>query len=166
MEKVMDYQLLKMLHILGSIIFIGNIVVTALWKAMADLTKNPKIVAFGQRLVTLTDFVFTGFGSTLVLVTGLLMAYQYFGDFLKIRWIAWGLGLFMLSGIIWATALIPVQIKQAQLARKFAEDNQIPPEYWRMGRIWMILGIIAIVLPLINLYFMVFKPTNRNRTSA
>ena len=140
----MDYQLLKMLHIFGAIIFVGNIVVTALWKAMADLTKDPKIVAFGQRLVTLTDFVFTGLGATLLLVTGLLIAYRYFTDFLQIRWIAWGLGLFMLSGIIWATALTPIQIKQAQLARKFAEDNQIPSEFWRLGRIWIIFGIIKI----------------------
>lgn len=154
----MDYQLLKMLHIFGAIIFVGNIVVTALWKAMADLTKDPKIVAFGQRLVTLTDFVFTGIGAALVLATGLLMAYQYFDDFLKIKWIAWGLSLFMLSGVIWATALIPIQIKQAQLARKFAEDNHIPSEYWRLGKIWMILGIIATILPLLNVYFMVFKP--------
>jgi uncharacterized membrane protein len=65
----MDYQLLKMLHILGAIIFVGNIMVTALWKAMADLTKEPKVVAFGQRLVTLTDFVFTGIGAGLVFVT-------------------------------------------------------------------------------------------------
>lgn len=154
----MDYQLLKMLHIFGAIIFVGNIVVTALWKAMADLTKEPKIVAFGQRLVTLTDIVFTGIGAGLVLVTGLLMAYQYFDDFLRIRWIAWGFGLFMLSGIIWLTALIPIQIKQAQLARQFVDANQIPQEYWRLGRIWMALGIIATLLPLANLYFMVYKP--------
>jgi uncharacterized membrane protein len=104
----------------------------------------------------LTDFIFTGIGATLVLVTGLLMAYRYFTDFLKIRWIAWGLGSFMLSGIILATALIPIQIKQAQLARKFADDDQMPPEFWRLGRIWMILGIIATILPLLNVYFMVF----------
>lgn len=154
----MDYQFLKMLHIFGAIIFVGNIVVTGLWKAMADLTKDPKITAFGQRLVTLTDFVFTAIGAGLVLVTGLLMAYRYFDEFLKIKWIAWGLGLFMLSGIIWMTALVPIQIKQSQMARKFASDNQIPQEYWRLGRIWMALGTIAALIPLINLYFMVYKP--------
>lgn len=154
----MDYQLLKMLHILGAIIFVGNIIVTALWKTMADLTKKPGIVAFGQRLVTLTDFVFTGVGAGMVLVTGLLMASRYYGDFLKIKWIAWGLGLFMLSGIIWVTALIPIQIKQAQIARKFAADGKIPDEYWRLGRLWMAFGTVATVIPMINLYLMVFKP--------
>lgn len=154
----MDYHLLKMLHIFGAIIFVGNILVTALWKVMADLTKDPKITAFGQRLVILTDFIFTGIGAGLILVTGLLMAYQYFDNFLKIKWIAWGLGLFMFSGIIWMTALIPIQIKQSQLARKFENENQIPQEYWRLGRIWMALGTIATLLPLVNLYFMVYKP--------
>lgn len=153
-----QYQLLKMLHIFGAIIFIGNIVVTAVWKAMADRTRDARIVAFGQRLVTLTDLIFTSIGAALVFITGFFMAYWYYDDFLTIKWIAWGLGLFMISALIWLTALIPIQIKQAQLARRFSGNGQIPDEYWRLGRLWMILGSLATLLPLINIYFMVFKP--------
>lgn len=153
-----NYQYLKMLHIVGVIMFVGNIMVTALWKAMADRTRDAKIIAFAQRLVTLTDLIFTGFGAGLVFVSGFLMAYKYFDNFLSIKWIAWGLGLFIISGIIWITALVPIQIKQAQLARKFANDGQIPDEYWRLERVWRILGTIASILPLINVYFMVAKP--------
>ncbi len=91
-----------------AIIFVGNILVTVLCKLMADRTGEPKIVAFGQGLVTLTDFIFTGTGASLVLVSGLLMAYSYEQDFLTVKWIAWGFGLFMFSGIIWLTALIPI----------------------------------------------------------
>jgi hypothetical protein len=56
------------------------------------------------------------------------------------------------------TALIPIQIKQSQLARRFANDNQIPQEYWRLGRIRMALGTLDTFIPLANLYFMVYKP--------
>lgn len=153
-----NYQYLKMFHIIGVVMFVGNIMVTALWKTTADRTRDANIIAFAQRLVTITDFIFTGFGAGLVFVTGFLMASQYFDNFLSIKWIAWGLGLFIISGLIWITALIPIQIKEAQMARKFVSTGQIPEEYWRVERLWMILGIIATILPFINIYFMVVKP--------
>ncbi|MEN8128993.1 MAG: DUF2269 family protein, partial [Pseudomonadota bacterium] len=46
-----NYLLLKLLHILGGIIFVGNIIVTAFWKIMADRTRDAGIAAFGQRVV-------------------------------------------------------------------------------------------------------------------
>jgi hypothetical protein len=54
--------------------------------------------------------------------------------------------------------LIPTQIMQARLARAFAQGGAIPEHYWRLGKRWMIWGTIATLLPLANLYFMVFKP--------
>ena len=52
------YLFLKTIHLVGVVIFVGNIVVTAWWKVMADLTRDPKIVAFAQRQVTLTAYAF------------------------------------------------------------------------------------------------------------
>lgn len=159
MEISINYFLLKFLHILGGTIFIGNIIVTAFWKVMADRTRDPNIVAFGQRLVNLTDFLFTSLGAFTLLITGLMMANTFSEDVWAIRWVAWGLGLFLVSGMIWALILFPVQVKQAWLSRSFSEDGQIPDHYWRLGRIWITFGVLAILLPLFNVYFMVFKPT-------
>ena len=53
------YLLVKFLHVLGVIIFLGNIIVTAFWKVLADRTKNCTIISYSQRLVTYTDIVFT-----------------------------------------------------------------------------------------------------------
>ena len=66
--------------------------------------------------------------------------------------------MFYLSGLIWVVVLIPTQIAQARQARGFADGGAIPDSYWRLGRRWTIWGIIATLLPLTNLYFMVFKP--------
>jgi hypothetical protein len=52
------------LHILGVVLFLGNIVVTAVWKVLADRTRNPAVVAYAQRLVTVTDIAFTATGVT------------------------------------------------------------------------------------------------------
>lgn len=64
------YLILKSLHIVGAVIFLGNIIVTGWWKVMADRTGDPKIIAFAQRQVTFTDFVFTAGGAALTLATG------------------------------------------------------------------------------------------------
>ena len=152
-----DYRVWKLLHIVGVVAFVGNIAVTAVWKTMADRTRDARIVAFAQRLVTLTDFVFTGFGAGAILASGLIMALT-FGEFWTFDWILWGIVLFGVSGLIWAAVLVPVQVKQARLAREFADGGPIPESYWRLARIWTIAGIAATLLPLTNLYLMVLRP--------
>ena len=77
------YLLLKSLHILGAVIFLGNIIVTGWWKVMADRTRNPVIIAFAQRQVTLTDYIFTGGGVVLILATGLGNAILHNMDLLR-----------------------------------------------------------------------------------
>jgi uncharacterized membrane protein len=152
------YSLLKSIHILGVILLMGNIIVTAWWKVMADRTKNPSVIAFAQRQVTLTDFVFTAPGALLAVMAGDAMAYGFMPNSWNIQWLTWGRGLFIASGIIWLTVLIPTQIKQARMAQSFANTQVIPDEYWRLSKRWQIFGAIAVLLPMANIYWMVFKP--------
>ena len=145
-------------HVLGVVIFIGNIVVTAVWKVLADRTRSPEVVAYAQRLVTITDVAFTATGAALIAISGPILA-EDLGGVGGPAWITWGLGLFAASGVIWVTALIPIQVMQARMARAFRNADTIPERYWRLARLWAIFGAIATVLPLANLYLMIFKPT-------
>jgi uncharacterized membrane protein len=154
----MQYHLvLKMLHIFGAILFLGNIIVTAFWKIFADYSKDWRIIAFSQKLVTYTDIFFTTIGVLIIAITGILMVKQY-SNYLHTKWIIWGISLFIASGVIWSSILIPLQIKLHQIAKQFKNNQKVPDEYWRLENFWMIFGIIATVLPLMNLYWMVFKP--------
>ena len=54
--------------------------------------------------------------------------------------------------------LIPVQIIQAKTASQFAKGGNITERYWTLGRLWIVFGTLATVIPLVNLYWMVFKP--------
>ena len=152
------YLALKSVHRFGVIVFIGNIIVTGWWKAMADRTGNPAIIGFAQRQVTVTDWIFTAGGVVLVAIGGIGNALIKHMDYLHINWMAWGFWLFIISGVIWASILIPVQVMQARIVRGFEEGGIIPQRYWRLNRIWYFFGIIATVIPMANLYFMVFKP--------
>lgn len=152
------YLLLKSIHIFGVILLLGNIIVTAWWKLMADRTRQANVIAFAQRQVVLTDYVFTAPGALMAILAGDYMSYSYMTDTWNIQWLTWGRLLFIASGIIWISVLIPTQIKQSRLARNFAKSEQIPDEYWKLSKRWNIFGAIAVALPLINIYWMVFKP--------
>lgn len=153
------YLVAKTFHILGAVIFLGNIIVTGVWKALADRTRNPAIIAYSQRLVTITDFLFTGLGAALVLITGWFFLAKNFGGIGNVHWLSWGFWLFISSGILWVGVLIPVQVMQSKLAREFGSKNEIPAQYWKLSLIWEIVGTVAVLLPVSVLYFMVFKPT-------
>jgi uncharacterized membrane protein len=137
--------------------FLGNIIVTGVWKVMADRTQDPRIIAYAQRLVTITDWMFTAGGIVLILIGAYGMVFTAGLDPMQF-WLALGQSLFIASGVIWAVILIPTQIVQAREARAFAAGGPIPDTYWRHTRRWVIWGTIATLLPLANLYVMVFKP--------
>jgi len=157
----LQYDTLKILHLFGIICFMGNIIITGWWKVMADRTGDYRIIAFAQRQVTLTDWVFTFGGVLILLIAGFGMVYQMNVNIMQEihaeRWLWWGYYLFLASGVIWALILIPVQIIQARMAREFSQTGEIPPRYWFYGRIWLGFGILATVIPLANLYWMVTK---------
>lgn len=152
------YVWLKTIHVLGVVLFLGNIIVTGWWKVMADRTRDPKIIAFAQRQVTLTDYVFTAGGIVILASAGIANAQVHGMDYVSSGWIAWGFWLFVASGVIWVTILLPCQAIQGHLARGFAAGGPIPPRYWRLGRLWGIFGTLATLLPLASMFFMVLKP--------
>jgi uncharacterized membrane protein len=157
-EAPMTYDAFKVVHLFGVVVFLGNIIVTAVWKVMADRTGDPRVIAYAQRLVTLTDWIFTAGGVVLLLVGAYGMAAVAGLNLRGPTWLIWGQALFVVSGLIWICVLIPTQIAQAREARAFAEGAPIPESYWRHNRRWVVWGVIATLVPLVNLYFMVFKP--------
>lgn len=152
----MSYSLWKTLHVLGAVLFVGNILVTAVWKSLADRTRNAAVIGFSQRLVTITDIVFTATGAVLLAGTGSVLAARLGG--FHDNWLLWGVALFAGAGITWLFVLVPVQTTQARLARGFAHGGEIPPRYWKLARIWMVAGCVASLLPLAALAVMVAKP--------
>lgn len=153
-----SYLVLKTLHILGIIVFYGNILVSSWWKAMAVRTGKPEVIAFAQRQVTLSDIWFTTIGSIVILATGVGNAHLH--DTLPVDspWMMWSLWLFMASGVIWGLFMIPAQIKQARMAKEFAQGGVIPEDYWRLERQWFYAGAVAKLIPPAIIAIMVFKP--------
>lgn len=154
----MLYATFKFLHVLGAIILVGNVTVTAVWKVFADRTHDPRVVAFGQRLVTITDWSLTAGGIVLIIVGGYGAALTAGMDLLGSKWLVWGQVLFAISGTIWAAILIPAQVRQARAARAFAAGGEIPEGYRKDSRRWLVWGILATVPLVVAVWLMVWKP--------
>ena len=74
------------------------------------------------------------------------------------RWLVWGQVLLALLGALWASVLVPAQIRQGRQTRAFAESGEIPASYWREGRRWAVWGVVATMLLLVAIGVMVAKP--------
>jgi uncharacterized membrane protein len=144
---------LKVLHLMCACLFLGNVIVSGVWALMAERTRNHSIIQFSNRMVLITDAMFTLIGAVGLVWTGYIMA-ENFGGGASHPWIKWSYGLLTFSGLIWAFVLVPIQLKQRALLSK---SDIVGDEYWRLSRIWQIAGAIATVLPLPIVYFMVTK---------
>ncbi|WP_022721216.1 DUF2269 family protein [Rhodopseudomonas sp. B29] len=151
------YDIFKFIHIVGVVVLVGNVTITAFWKAFSDLTRDPKIIAHAQRGVTVTDFIFTMLGIALIIIGGYGMALIKDLPLFSAFWLVAGQALFIVSGIMWLGVLVPLQIRQARMARGFAQGGDIPEQYRRDGRVWLVVGIIATVPLVAAVFVMVFK---------
>ncbi|MFL0671924.1 MAG: DUF2269 family protein [Erythrobacter sp.] len=152
------YYILLFVHYTGVILLVGNITVTAVWKVFANRTGDARIIAFGQRLVTGTDFGLTIPGIILTMAGGygcaLVMGYALFED----MWLIASQALFVVAGLIWLGILVPIQVRQARLARGFEAGGVVSDEYRALSRRWITWGLISTVPMVAVLWLMVVKP--------
>jgi uncharacterized membrane protein len=147
-------SLLKTLHIACACLFLGNVIVSGIWAALAERSRDVKIIRFSNRLVLITDLLFTAPGAIGVFVTGHLMADNFNTGGGSPGWLSWSYALFGLSGLVWAVVLLPIQLKQRAL---LARDGAVTLEYLRLSRLWQVSGLFATALPLPILYLMIAK---------
>lgn len=151
------YDVFKFLHVVGVVVLVGNVTITAFWKAFSDMTRDPRIVAHAQRGVTVSDFIFTAVGIVLVMVGGYGAAIHKGIPLFSSFWLVSGQLLFAVSGMMWLGILIPLQIRQARAARGFADGSPIPDSYWRDAKRWLVWGIVATVPLVAAIFVMVVK---------
>ena len=154
----MLYEIAKFIHITGVVMLLGNVTATAIWKFFADRSRNPVVIAFAQHLVTLTDISLTLWGIILIVGGGygaLLAA--HISPF-EGTWLIYSQICFVASGVIWLFVLLPLQIRQARMARTFKDGGLIPERYYRDCRLWMIWGFISFAPLIAATWLMSAKP--------
>jgi uncharacterized membrane protein len=154
----MDYELLKTLHVIGVILLLGNVTVTASWKAYADLSEDPVKIAFAVRAVVLADYLWTSSGIVLTMGAGYAMAHVAGIPLFEDGWMIWSQALFLAAGLMWMFLIVPSQIRMSRMSRAFVAGEPVPWAYWRESRWWMLCGSIATVPLTAAVYVMIAKP--------
>lgn len=153
----MSLTTLKAIHLLGAVLFLGNIIVTAFWKTLADRSGELAVIRFAVKATNWADVVFTLGGIVLLAAAGHMMA-PAFGGVAGSFWLKTAYALFVATGVLWLTVLIPVQWKQARLLNALPAGAAVPAAYRGLARVWAVAGSMATLMPLAAAWLMVAKP--------
>ena len=148
------------LHVAGAAMLIGNAVAMAVWLSVAGFVGSDEAKRRAARAVNRADLWFTVPGAVLILLNGLAMVAAKYGgpaSIPSVPWIAGGLVLLILTGLVWALRLVPSQLAMQRLA---ASPGPLDAAGFRRLLVrWSIWGTVATVLPLLAVLLMTTKPT-------
>ena len=156
-----NYLILKMLHILSSMILIGTGAGIAFFMLMASRSNSPQGLLVVTRIVVLADWVFTAPAVIIQFLSGLLLM-QLLGYSFTSPWFMLVISLFLLIGACWLP-VVWIQYRLRSLAAKMAcsdteFDTSVNEQFRGWMRAWVLLGIPAFSAIIVILYLMVFKP--------
>jgi uncharacterized membrane protein len=152
-----SYLLLKLVHIAAAVLFLGDVLISFIWKLSADRTRRPSVVAYAQEMVVWTDWWLMLPASVVLAASGFANAQLHGLPIWTDFGLLWGQTAFYLSGLIWIALLLPIQHKMLTMARAFREAEEVPADYHALNRRWRSWGLVSIALPLVALGLMVLR---------
>ncbi|MEK7329882.1 MAG: DUF2269 family protein [Candidatus Eisenbacteria bacterium] len=156
----MTYLVLKVLHLVAVVLFLGNITTGLFWKEHADRTRDPRVIASMLEGIIGSDRLFTIPGVIVIMIGGLGAAITGHVPILRTGWMFWSIVLFSLSGLAFSIRVAPLQAQMAKLMRAGAQSGA--PDwhaYHALSRRWGFWGAVALLAPAAALVLMVLKPT-------
>ena len=154
----MSYLVWKLVHVLAVIAFVGNITTGILWKAHADRTREPALIAHACAGLTRSDRVFTMPGVLLIIIAGIAAAMIGHLPILGTGWILWGIVLFAVSGAAFMLRVSPLQRRMHAIAVAGVNGQMDWPAYEAATRSWNLWGLVALLTPTLAVVLMVLKP--------
>lgn len=152
------YTLLKVLHVIGATVLLGTGAGIAFFMLMAHRARDPVIIAHTARIVVVADTVFTASAVILQPLTGAALAHLT-GYPLLSGWIGLSLLLYVVTGLCWLP-VVWIQIRLRNLAiHAVATGTPLPDRYFRLFRLWFVLGFPAFAAVMGIVWLMVAKPS-------
>ncbi|HVO73860.1 MAG TPA: DUF2269 family protein, partial [Ignavibacteriaceae bacterium] len=112
----MVYLVLKLIHVISVVFFLGNITIGVFWKRFGEKNNDPKEIAAAFKGIIKADRLFTMPGVVGIIIGGFGAAGQGGFPILSTGWILCSLILFIISGAAFMAKLIPLQKKIYALA--------------------------------------------------
>ena len=153
------YLLMKLLHLVAVIAFLGNITTGLFWHIHAARTRDPRLLAHTMDGIIRSDRLFTIPGVVVIITTGIVAAIVGGLPLLRTGWILWTLVLFALSGVIFMGFVAPLQRQLLALAQAGSGAKIFDyAGYALVARRWEVWGAAALLTPAAGLVLMVLKP--------
>ena len=146
------YLVLKLVHLIGVVLFLGNITAGVFWKYFADRSRSMAVMAHTIDSIIVADRVFTIPGIVILLAGGFGTAFVGGIPILSTGWLLWGLIAFILSGLAFGP------LSRTQRALSVAAHTGNLDEYERLSSSWNLWGTIALAFPVIAFGIMILKP--------
>lgn len=145
-----------MIHILSAVVVAGTGTGIAFFMYMANRSSNMAAIAVTARHVVLADWLFTAPAVVMQFVTGVLLMHKL-GYSFSSTWFHLVIALFLFIGICWLPVLM-IQYRLKSLAEASLVSGHMNPDFSRLMRYWVALGVPAFASILIIFWLMVFKP--------
>ena len=151
------YVAIKFVHVLSSTILFGTGLGTAFHLWMTHRTGDARAIANAARLTVLADAWFTTPAVIVQPLSGFaLMRFAGFGW--TQSWLVVALLLYLVAGACWLP-VVWLQLRARDLAAAAAATAMpLPPEYFRVMRVWFVLGWPAFLAVIAIFWLMVAKP--------
>jgi uncharacterized membrane protein len=154
---MLEYLILKYLHVIGATVLLGTGSGIAFFMVLAHRTGEPAVVAGVARIVVIADIVFTTTAVIAQPITGVALA-QAAGYSLWEGWIVASIGLYLFTGAFWLP-VVWMQLRLRDLAAAAArEGTSLPRAYHRLYRLWFAFGFPAFAAVLAIFWLMIARP--------
>jgi uncharacterized membrane protein len=152
------FTLIKTVHVIGATVILGTGAGIAFFMLMAHRTRDAAAIAHTASIVVIADWTFTASAVALQPVTGFVLA-RMDGLPLMHSWLGLSLALYVLAGVCWLP-VVWIQTRLRNLAREaVASNTPLPDAYFRLFRVWFVLGVPAFLAVLAIIWLMVAKPS-------
>ncbi len=154
---MMDYEMLKWLHILSSTLLFGTGLGSAFYKWCADRSGDLNAISHTNRTVVIADWIFTAPTVIIQPLTGILLV-NAMGISFSEPWLMVTYILYVIAGGCWIP-VVWLQIRMRDLSQQAVQHNgQLNVTYHRQARMWFWLGVPAFTAMVTIYFLMVFKP--------
>lgn len=152
--------ILKTLHILSAVVFLGTGLGSAWYKLRADRSGDLRVIAWAQSEIVFADLVFTIPSAIALPATGIGLALHY-GLPLSVPWVMWGIILYIVAGVCWLPA-VWAQYRMKVLTREAIEAgatdaSELPEEFHRYNKLWLVMGFPSFAAAMLTIWIMTAK---------
>ncbi|MBF0426246.1 MAG: DUF2269 domain-containing protein [Magnetococcales bacterium] len=151
------YLIIKVVHILSSVLMVGTGFGSAFYLFFTHRSRALPAIAVVSRLVVRADWWFTTPAALIQPTSGLWLAHSA-GWTWSGGWLGLSLILFAVAGACWLP-VVWLQFRFAAIsAESVATGVVLPDHYWRYARLWERLGYVAFTCMVTIYFLMVVKP--------